>query len=198
MSLDASFDIKNVVCLYFYDLKDTINLYNLNKDHQHNIIITNLYDIELKNKLNQQIIEQNKYKYVERLNAFDNEKIYNVNHMKETLKILNCGYNCGIDQNGISKLNLIELCVIDNKKIKNVNHMKKTLNILYCGWNSGIDQNGISQLNLIELYARSNKKIKNVNHMKNTLEILCCKNSGVDQNGVCKLNLNLIGADAIW
>ena len=45
-----SFDIKNIVCSYFYDQKDIVNLYNLNKDHQDNIIITNLYDIPEKYK----------------------------------------------------------------------------------------------------------------------------------------------------
>ena len=54
MSLDTSFDIKNIVCLYLYDLKDAINLYNLNKDHQENIMVTNLYDIPKKylNRIN--------------------------------------------------------------------------------------------------------------------------------------------------
>ena len=63
MSLDTSFDIKNIICSYFYNLNDTVNLYNLNKDHQDNIIIRNLYNIEKKyiNRLNQQIIEQKKY-----------------------------------------------------------------------------------------------------------------------------------------
>ena len=77
MSLDTSFDLKNVICLYLYDLKDTINLYDLNKDHQENIIIKNLYDIPKKyiNKLDQQIIEQNKYKYIERLNVRHNKKM---------------------------------------------------------------------------------------------------------------------------
>ena len=86
------YDIKNILCLYLYDLKDTINLYNLNKDHQDNIIITNLFDIELKykNKLNQQIIEQNKYKHVKKVYAYNNKNIKNVNHMKNTLKILDC------------------------------------------------------------------------------------------------------------
>ena len=48
MSLEASFDIKNIICLYLYDLKDTINLYSLSKDHQNNMIVTNLYDIPKK------------------------------------------------------------------------------------------------------------------------------------------------------
>ena len=78
-----------------------------------------------------------------KLYAHNNEKIKNVNHMKNTLKILNCsGSNCAIDQNGISELNLIKLYASENNKIKNVNHMKNTLKIL--DWEYEIDQNGIS------------------------------------------------------
>ena len=130
-SLDTSFDIKNIICSYLYNLKDTINLYNLNKNHQENIIIKNLYHISLKytNKLSQEIIEQNKYKYVEKLDATSNEKIKNVNHMKKTLKILYCSYDSGIDQNGISELNLIELYAHYNNKIWNVNHMNNKIEL---------------------------------------------------------------------
>ena len=131
MSLDTSFDIKNIVCLYFYDLKDTINLYNLNKDHQDNIMITNLYDIETKykNKLNQKIIKQHKYKYIKKLYIYNRGKIKNVSHLKKTLEELYCNYNIRIDQNGISELNLIKFYSANNQKIKNVNHMKNTLKI---------------------------------------------------------------------
>ena len=198
MLLDTSFDIKNIICSYFNDLRDAINLYNINKDHQENIMIKNLYDIPIKylNRFNQQIIEQNKYRYVEKFGVIYNEKISNVNHMKKTLKILDCSKfifsdkKNGIDQNGILELNLIELYAGSNEKIKNVNHMKKTLKVLDCSWNCGIDQNGIFELNLIELYANSNEKIKNVNHMKDTLKILhCASYCGIDQYGISELNL---------
>ena len=183
MSLGASFDIKNIICLYFYDLRDIINLYNLDKDHQHNIIISlNNKESECIDRLNQQIIEQKKYRYVEKLCVYNNKKIKNMNHMKNTLKKLNCSYGCGIDQNGISNLNLIELDADGNEKIKNINHMKRTLKKLYCGWECGIDQNGISELNLIELHGDANKNIVNVNHMKNTLKKLYCSyGCGIDQ-----------------
>ena len=80
--------------------------------------------------------------------------------MKNTLKILNCENDSGIDQNGILELNLIELRVNNNEKIKNMNHMKNTLKKLDCSYDSGIDQNGISELNLIKLDASHNEKIK--------------------------------------
>ena len=146
MSFDTLFDIKNIICLYLYNLKDTINLHNLNKNHQENIRIINLYNISKKylKKLSQQIIEQNKYKNVEKINlieldTYTNTKIWNVNHMKNSLQILNCSYGSKIDQNSISELNLIELYSTQNYKIKNISHMKRTLKILSCGYDCGID-----------------------------------------------------------
>ena len=54
-----------------------------------------------------------------------NEKIKNVNHLSK-LKILDCSGDCGIDQEGIKDLQLIEkLYAINNNKIKNVNHLTK-------------------------------------------------------------------------
>ena len=48
-----------------------------------------------------------------------------MNHLKNTLKILNCaGYYCRIGQKGMSELNLKELNAYNNSKIKNVNHIK--------------------------------------------------------------------------
>ena len=47
-SFAEQFDIKNIIYSYLYDQKDVINLYNLNKNHQNNIKITNLYDIQEK------------------------------------------------------------------------------------------------------------------------------------------------------
>jgi len=39
--------------------------------------------------------------------------------MKKTLKVLKCGYDCGIDQHGIVELRLINLNAHGNDKIKN-------------------------------------------------------------------------------
>ena len=128
-------------------------MYNLNRDHQDNIIITNLYDIPYIYKLSQEIIFQKKFHFVEKLDAWNNRNIQNINHIKETLKELDCGLNCGIDQNGINELKLVKLNASHNKKIKNVNHMKETLKELGCQCDCGIDQDGINQLKLIKLDA---------------------------------------------
>ena len=74
------------------------------------------------------------------LYATGNKEIKNVNRMKETLKILDCGYGSGIDQNGISELNLIELNV-NNKKIKN---FQLDINIIKCIANEVHTGNAIS------------------------------------------------------
>ena len=91
-----------------------------------------------------------------------------MNHLKNTLKILICGYCSGINQNGISELQCIEeLNCCDNEKIGNVNHLKNTLKILECsGSTCGIDQCGISELIYIEkLNCQYNDKIKDIGHL---------------------------------
>ena len=79
---------------------------------------------------------------IEKLNANNNEKIKNVNHLTK-LKILYCNGICGIDQEGIKDLQLIEnLYATNNKKIKNVNHLTK-LKILNCSYDCGINKKGL-------------------------------------------------------
>ena len=193
-------EIQNEISKYMYNIIDVINMHNQSKNHQIEIRIINLYSANEKDshklsfKLTQNIIEQKKFRNIEKLNVCHNSKIINVNHIKETLKVLKCGYNCGIDQAGIFELKLTKFDATNNSKIKNINHMKETLKILICNSKCGIDQYGISKLNLRELDASHNEKIFNVNHMKETLKILCCMwNCGIDQDGISQLNLqNLI------
>lgn len=126
--------------------------------------------------------------------TFNSKNIKNINHMKKSLRILDCGGDmCNIDQNGISELSLIELNAYNNSKIKDVNHMGKTLKILDCGTNCGIDQNRILKVHLIELNASSNSKIKDVNRMEKSLKILGCSlNCGISQKDIIKLKLEQI------
>ena len=84
--------------------------------------------------------------------------------MASTLKILNAGGNCGIDQNSIKDLHLTELDAYNNEKIKDVSQTASTLKILYANYNCGIDQNGIKDLHLTKLNVSGNEKIKDVNH----------------------------------
>lgn len=199
------FDIQNLICYYLYDLKDAINMYNLSKSHQDNIIIKNLCHIPdtYLRKLTQKIIEQKKFHRVEKLYAWDNKEITSVDHMykspifgvTDSLKILACGNRCGINQDGISQVNLTILNAHNNKKITNVNHMKNTLKILVCSGECGIGQEGISQLSLIQLELADNKKIINVNHMKNTLRFLDCSfQCALEIDGFSELKLSTLVA----
>ena len=68
------------------------------------------------------------------------KKIIDVSFMNNLQK-LDAGEDCGIDQNGIEGLNLIELNVYDNGKIIDVSFMKN-LQKLNRRKNCAIDQNG--------------------------------------------------------
>ncbi len=70
---------------------------------------------------------------------------------------------CGLDNNGINQLNLVELYVGSNPKITNINHMTN-LRKLVANGSSGMADNGINQLNLIELNSQYNPKIRRFNH----------------------------------
>lgn len=158
-----SYDVQNIICSYIYDLREVINFYNLSKKHQNCIYITDLCNrnSEYLQKITQKVLKQQKFKYIEKLNASYNKYVYNVNHLKNTLKVLYCAYDSGIDQKGISDVQLQYLNANFNTKIKNVNHMKHTLEILFCIYDCGIDQKGISELNLKKLDCYKNKKIIN-------------------------------------
>jgi hypothetical protein len=132
--------------------------------------ITNLFDgVPHVYKLSNHILKS--YPFIIKLNAWDNKKITDVNHLK-SLQILAANNNCGIDNQGISALtNLISLNVTGNKKITDINHLIN-LRILYARNCSGIADNGINLLtNLTKLDAMGNKKIVNTNHLV-SLQIL--------------------------
>jgi len=75
-----------------------------------------------------------------------------------TLKKLNAGYSCGIDQDGIQRLYLIELNASNNHKIKNVYFMT-SMKKLYINGMCSVDQNGINGLDLTYLEAARNDLI---------------------------------------
>jgi hypothetical protein len=73
---------------------------------------------------------------------------------------------CGIDDNSIKNLNLVELYAYNNSMITNINHMNN-LRVLDASGNCGIDDKNIKDLNLIKLYASRNIKITSIDHMSN-------------------------------
>lgn len=198
MNCAIPYNIQNIISHYLYDLTDVINLYNLSKEHHNHIIIVDMYNRkkkQLKN-LTQNILEQSKFKYLQKLNVLT-LNIFNLDHLQNTLKILKCeGITNNIGQAQINNLHLVELYAENNKNIYDVNHMNDTLKILNCSGSCGIDQFGISLLNLKELYAWTNQRIHNVNHLKDTLNILHCGHlSSINQNGISSLNLSEI---SVW
>jgi hypothetical protein len=126
------------------------------------------------------------------LNTDSNNKINNVNHLKDTLLQLNAFYTSGIDQEGISQLKvLLSLNAGNNERINDVNHLKDTLLELNTFGVSGINQVGISELKALQiLNTDCNNKIKNVNHLKDTLkELSAYRNSGINQEGISELRV---------
>src|SRR5690606_35851300 len=125
----------------FSKIKESLFICRLNKETYKKIKIHFLNEIGLSNKITNKItnkiLKQKKYSHLISLNLSNNSQISNVNHIKK-LKILYAGWGCGINNKGISKLNLIELYVSYNNKITNVNHMTD-LKILYANADCGID-----------------------------------------------------------
>ena len=83
----------------------------------------------------------------------------------KSLKLLNIGGLCGVGQNSINELDLVELYACDNDKVSHL----KSLKILGAGGTCGIGQNEIEKLNLVELFVWNNKNITNVSHMKSKI-----------------------------
>src|ERR1700761_131814 len=115
------YDLQNI--FNFCDFKSQLYLSSTCKFFNNNLLIVDLYNINenIRSLLNDKILKQSKYKHITKLNASCNKRIKDVSHMA-TLKILNAGGYCGIDQNGIKNLHLTELLAINNEKIKDVNH----------------------------------------------------------------------------
>src|SRR5271170_1895716 len=104
--------------LMIYDLLNFVSQVNLRLVSKHfaaNYFVTNLFDnVPNCHKLTDDILKN--YCHVLKLNDDCNPNVNNVNHMIK-LKKLHAYVKCGIDDNGLSKLNnMIELHIGDNKK----------------------------------------------------------------------------------
>lgn len=110
---------------------------------------------------------------LKRLNAYDNPKIKNINHLINLVE-LNCGGKCGVaDENIIGLYKLKYLYANNNPNIKNINHLINLVK-LNCGGKCGVTDENITELyKLKQLYTSHNPKIKNIRHLQN-LEILGC------------------------
>jgi len=113
-------------------------------------------------KVNQEGIKD--LKLVKKLDAHNNEKIKDVNHLSKLEKLDISGHNCGVNQEGIKDLKIVKnLNASCNEKIKDVNHLGK-LEELNISRDCGVNQEGIKDLKLIKiLNTYNNEKITNRN-----------------------------------
>ena len=185
-----------IVIFNLLDLKSQINMISTTHYLKNNILVTDLYhqDNIILKKLTTKILKQKIFMGVTKLNASDNKLITGMFFMKK-LKKLCVKEKCGIDQNCINGLNLIELDAYNNNKIINVSFMS-SLQKLQAGGTCGIDQNGVRGLNLIKLNTFDNIKIKDVSFMTNLQILDAGGDCGIDQNGLN--GLNLIGLGALY
>lgn len=188
----------------FDKLSDTLkNLYSYNLTQSH---IQNLSKLEvlqcvassyitslshLKNlrhlectfsNFNQNLIDQ--LDNLQFLSCIQCKNINNVNKFSRTLKELRCD-NSGIDQHGISELQVLEKISFGYQQISNLDHLSHTLTSLSCSYT---DQKLIENLtNLQDLRLHKNDII-NLDHIKNSLTIL---DLGPSSKIDCKILQNL-------
>jgi hypothetical protein len=167
-------------------LKDQINYLSTCHIFYYNLTIEKL----LRSNLNQKNIRNHIFRNISSLDVYNNRDITNVSFLKQ-LKILNASFDCGIDQNGIDGLDLVNLDAELNKKIVNVSFMKH-LKILNASIKCGIDQSGIDGSDLIKLTVHDNNKITNVSFMKNLKYLDAVGNCGIDQHGINGLDLLML------
>lgn len=138
------------------------------------------------------VLSQEKYKYLTALDANDNHEITDVSHLTNLRELY--AENCGINQTGIKNLTKIEILHIPyREEITDVSHMTK-LKVLDAE-GSGITQEGIKGLNLVNLHASKCINITDVSYMTNLEELWACDECGVDQQSISKLNLRILGAN---
>jgi hypothetical protein len=128
------------------------------------------------------------YPFITHLNASFNPNITNINHLKKLIK-LDASEDSGIDDKGITDLNLVLLDASDNPKITNINHMDKLIE-LYAWGNYGISDFGIKNLyNIKILDVNYNSKINDINHMNNLIELYARgPKCGITDKGIQNLN----------
>ena len=107
------------------DFKSQMNMISSRNYFRNHLFITDLYNIERKylDNLTTEILKYSIFSHVIKLDANNNNnKITNVSFIT-SLKKLNAWSNCGIGQNGIIGLNLVELFAGNNNKITNASLM---------------------------------------------------------------------------
>src|SRR5271156_1122770 len=100
-------------------LLSQLKLITVCSDFYQSLFITDLYNIPevYRNKLTILILQQKKFSRLVQLNIQGNKNINNISFLSN-LKKLRVSYYCGIDQQGIQGLNLIEFDINQNEDRK--------------------------------------------------------------------------------
>ena len=120
-----------------------------------------------------------------------------MNHLRDSLKILDCGLAYDIrtiDRIMNNEIQIPYYCKYEfERKRKRITNLVKYILDYVSG---GIKSCGISELKLHELYCDDNPDITEISHMKDTLKILSCRGiSGISQNCISHLNLEKLICD---
>lgn len=192
--------IQNIINFSF--VQQQIDLCQMDKYMYNN---TYIYKLKIKSRykniINQKIIEQKKFSRLKKLCVTNVKKIYDVNHLAETLICLKCGILSSIDQSGIAKLkNLKKLVMKGNNYIHNLDNVAHCLEYLDCSsvpceyddtnyFYTSLNPGTFEKLRLRVLIARDCGYIKDLYDMNGTLRKLNCDGScGIDQNAILKLS----------
>lgn len=187
MTNDGICECRNLKIIHESASYDAVNL--LTKVTNINFASDNLEQLYTKRCCN--ITQQgfSKCVHIQKLCMPFNQKISNLDHIKDTLTSLNIS-SCFIGQEAINKcIHLITLNLENNEYVNNVNHLSETLKELnVSGIVCAMSQKGINNCKKIEiLSANHNESITDVNFLSETLhslEIDGC--SGVGQAGFDK------------
>lgn len=143
--------------------------------------------------LTDELLKKDKFSKLVELNLSNNNVITDLNHLSNTLRILNIGYESIVNDDNIKNCLLIyNIDVSNNKNITALNHLSKTLKIVnISGYYCGVNNEGIKDCLLITtINICYNQKINNLNFLSKTLKkVIKCGDCGIDNEGIkeCKL-----------
>lgn len=147
-------DIWRLIMEYI-EFIDKIRIIRINTETYSNLKIYDLYDISYLylSKLTDNILKQNIYRDVAKLNLYYTSNVTDINHLKQ-IDVLDISINpyieSGINNNGIRDLNPKYLNIDNNINITNINHMSNLIELEACG--TIISFGGICKLNLKKIY----------------------------------------------
>ena len=170
MLTNLPYDIINELSFYINN-NSKIKLEKISKSLKD---LTYFYYIVIKNyNLTDNILKQNKFSKLIKLNVENNKNITTCEPFKDTLIELNAsGYNCGINDNGLKKCHKIQILYANNNnKITTCEPFKNTLIKLYAFCYCGINDEGLKNCNKIKIL-KTNNNITTYEPFKNTLIIL--------------------------